>query len=216
MQDCPDGQLTPDKFLELNRLFFPASFCAEKFCEYFFATFNTNVNGYFNFKEYLLAINMMNSETPEDKLKVAFRIFDLDGNGEISFGEMNNLIASIFKMPLVDDTTRNNAVIESAKHIFLKMDKNEYGYLTEEEFVASCLQDDLLLKNRPESRHQHYLRCRVRKMEESKTMSFKSRITVRQSIRLKKRPKETGSDEKISKNVDFSLYGIRATTQTYI
>ena len=147
MQDCPDGQLTPDKFLELNRLFFPASFCAEKFCEYFFATFNTNVNGYFNFKEYLLAINKINAETREDKLKVAFRILDLDGNGELNFSEMIYFIEVIFKMPLVDDITMKNAVIESAKNIFLKMGKNEYDFLTEEEFVASCLQDDLLLQN---------------------------------------------------------------------
>ena len=147
IQYCPYGELTQDKFLELNKLFFPSSFYAELFCEHFFTTFDTDFNGYLDFKEYLLAINKINAETPEDKLKVAFRILDLNGNGELSFSEMTNFIEVIFKMPLVDDTTMKNAVIESATNIFLKMGKNEYEYLTEEEFVASCLQDDLLLQN---------------------------------------------------------------------
>ena len=147
MQDCPYGELTQDKFLELNKLFFPSSFYAELFCEHFFTTFDTDLNGYLDFKEYLLAINKINAETPEDKLKVAFRILDLNGNGKLSFSEMTNFIEVIFKMPLVDDTTMKNAVIESAKNIFLKMGKNEYEFLTEKEFVEICLQDDLLLQN---------------------------------------------------------------------
>ena len=147
MQDCPYGELTQDKFLELNGLFFPSYFYAEKFCEHFFTTFDTDLNGYLDFKEYLLAINKINAETPEDKLKVAFRILDLNGNGKLSFSEMTNFIEVIFKMPLVDDTTMKNAVIESAKNIFLKMGKNEYEFLTEKEFVEICLQDDLLLQN---------------------------------------------------------------------
>ena len=88
----------------------------------------------------------MNNETPEDKLKVAFRIIDLNGNGKISFCEMTNIIEDIFRI-LHADTTMKNAVIESTKIIFLKRDKNEDEYVTEEEFVASCLQDDLLWKN---------------------------------------------------------------------
>ena len=87
----------------------------------------------------------MKNETPEDKLKVTFRICDLNENGEMSLGEMTNLIEDIFKMPQAGDTNMKLAVIESTKNIFLKMDKNEC--LTEEKFVESCLRDDLLLKN---------------------------------------------------------------------
>ena len=87
----------------------------------------------------------MKNETPEDKLKVTFRICDLNENGEMSLSEMTNLIEDIFKMPQAGDANMKLAVIESTKNIFLKMDKNEC--LTEEKFVESCLRHDLLLKN---------------------------------------------------------------------
>ena len=87
----------------------------------------------------------MKNETPEDKLKVTFRICDLNENGEMSLAEMTNLIEDIFKMPQAGDTSMKMAVIESTKNIFVNMDKNEC--LTEEKFVESCLRDDLLLKN---------------------------------------------------------------------
>ena len=87
----------------------------------------------------------MKNETPEDKLKVTFRICDLNENGEMSLAEMTNLIEDIFKMPQAGDTSMKMAVIESTKNILVNMDKNEC--LTEEKFVESCLRDDLLLKN---------------------------------------------------------------------
>ena len=87
----------------------------------------------------------MKNETPEDKLKVTFRICDLNENGEMSLAEMTNLIEDIFKMPQAGDTSMKMAVIESTKNIYVNMDKNEC--LTEEKFVESCLRDDLLLKN---------------------------------------------------------------------
>ena len=68
MQDCPDGRLTEAKFFKNQELFFPGDFCQN-----FFKTFDTSKKGYLTFREYLLAINMTNAETPEDKLKVAFR-----------------------------------------------------------------------------------------------------------------------------------------------
>ena len=60
MEDCPDGQLTQYKFLKMHELFYPGVFCHN-----FFKTFDTSQKGYLNFREYLLAINMTNSETPE-------------------------------------------------------------------------------------------------------------------------------------------------------
>ena len=62
MQDCPGGKLTPDKFLELYGEFFPGSIYAEQFCEYFFTTFDIDLNGYIDFEEYLLAINRHSSQ----------------------------------------------------------------------------------------------------------------------------------------------------------
>ena len=66
-------------------------------------------------------------------------MFDLDGNGEISLDEMTKIVENIFKLQQVSATTIN-AITRMSKKIFLQMDLNEDGILTEEEFVSSCLQ----------------------------------------------------------------------------
>ena len=80
-------------------------------------------------------------------------MFDLDGNGEISLDEMTKIVENIFKLQQVSATTIN-AITRMSKKIFLQMDLNEDGILTEEEFVSSCLQDDLLMYNM--LLHRHY------------------------------------------------------------
>ena len=71
-KDCPDGQLTKVKFLQMYKVFFPSG-NAEHFCEHIFRTFDTNQNGYIDFKEFLLALDVTSAGTAKQKLEWAFR-----------------------------------------------------------------------------------------------------------------------------------------------
>lgn len=86
-QDCPNGRLTPDKFVDMYKMFFPSG-NAEEFCDHVFRTFDTDKNGYIDFKEFLLAIDVTSAGTPEEKLRWAFNMYDVDGNGHIDPQEM--------------------------------------------------------------------------------------------------------------------------------
>ena len=71
-QDCPNGRLTPVKFVDMYKMFFPSG-NAEQFCDHVFRTFDTDKNGFIDFKEFLLAIDVTSAGTAEEKLKWAFR-----------------------------------------------------------------------------------------------------------------------------------------------
>ena len=72
-QDCPDGKLTPAAFMKIYSKCFPAGSDAGEFCDHVFRTFDSDKNGFVDFKEFLLAIDVTSSGSPEEKLNWAFR-----------------------------------------------------------------------------------------------------------------------------------------------
>ena len=52
-QDCPSGRLTPAKFVDMYKMFFPNG-NAEEFCDHVFRTFDRDKNGFIDFKVSLI------------------------------------------------------------------------------------------------------------------------------------------------------------------
>ncbi|XP_061706868.1 neuronal calcium sensor 2 isoform X1 [Cydia pomonella] len=145
-QDCPNGRLTPAKFVDMYKMFFPSGNAVE-FCDHVFRTFDMDKNGYIDFKEFLQAIHVTSSGTPEEKLKWAFRMYDVDGNGVIDIQEMTKIVQAIYDMLGACSSNRPaDSAEERAKNIFAKMDENNDGQLTQDEFLKGCLQDEELSK----------------------------------------------------------------------
>ena len=71
-QDCPDGRLDPQAFMKIYSKCFPSGNAGE-FCDHVFRTFDVDKNGFIDFKEFLLAIDVTSSGSPEEKLNWAFR-----------------------------------------------------------------------------------------------------------------------------------------------
>ncbi len=91
-RDCPSGQLTRAKFLEVYSGFFPEG-NADKFCEHVFRTFDADNSGRIDFKEFLLAINITSAGKPEEKLQWAFQMYDINSDGTIEKSEMVEIIS---------------------------------------------------------------------------------------------------------------------------
>ena len=72
MKDCPQGKLSPPMFIKIYSKCFPGG-NAEEFCSHVFRTFDSDKNGTIDFKEFLLAIDVTSSGSPEEKLNWAFR-----------------------------------------------------------------------------------------------------------------------------------------------
>ena len=73
MKDCPEGKLSPPMFIKIYGKCFPCG-NAEEFCAHVFRTFDSDKNGTIDFKEFLLAIDVTSSGSPEEKLNWAFRL----------------------------------------------------------------------------------------------------------------------------------------------
>merc|ERR1711862_808483 len=158
MVDCPDGRLTPAAFMKIYGKCFPSSNGGE-FCNHVFRTFDSDKNGYIDFKEFLLAIDVTSSGTPEEKLNWAFSMYDVDGNGWIDLVEMTRIVKSIYKMmgpeKLQIAMEENQTPEEKAEGIFKRMDINSDGKVTRTEFVRSCINDQKLVELLSPSTFEH-------------------------------------------------------------
>ncbi|CAB4063832.1 Neuronal calcium sensor 2 [Lepeophtheirus salmonis] len=124
-QDCPNGRLTPAKFVDMYKMFFPSGNAEQSFFS---------------------PLTSLLPDTPEEKLKWAFRMYDVDGNGVIDLEEMTKIVQAIYDMLGAGATKPTDSAEERAKNIFSRMDENGDERLTEDEFLRGCLQDDELSK----------------------------------------------------------------------
>ena len=72
MADCPDGKLNTTAFIKIYSKCFPSGNTRE-FCDHVFRTFDSDKNGFIDFKEFLLAMDITSRGIPEEKLQWAFR-----------------------------------------------------------------------------------------------------------------------------------------------
>eukprot|EP00092_Neocalanus_flemingeri_P042136 GFUD01045950.1.p1 GENE.GFUD01045950.1~~GFUD01045950.1.p1 ORF type:complete len:203 (+),score=43.20 GFUD01045950.1:13-621(+) len=153
-KDCPEGKLTPDSFMKIYFVFYKVFYNCftnenlAELCDHVFRTFDSDGNGFIDFKEFLLAMDVTSCGTPEEKLGLFFILFDVDGNGWIDLMEMKRLMRCIHTM--VESNKSKIGLSETpeqqAKEIFKQMDVNSDGRVTKEEFLNACLVDQKLIE----------------------------------------------------------------------
>lgn len=162
--------LTKEEFQKIYKQFFPFG-DPTSFADYVFNVFDSDKSGSIDFKEFICALSVTSRGKMEDKLDWAFQLYDIDGDGKISYDEMLQIVEAIYKMVssmvscIQVSETRYNVLMTAfskvgsmvklpadedtpekrVRKIFRMMDKDENGSLDMAEFKEGSKRDETIV-----------------------------------------------------------------------
>ncbi|XP_053197324.1 Kv channel-interacting protein 2-like isoform X3 [Scomber japonicus] len=146
--ECPSGAVNEETFKGIYAQFFPLG-DSNMYAHFLFEAFDTHNNGAVNFEDFVVSLSIILRGSITDKLNWAFNLYDLNKDGCITREEMTNIMHSIYDMmgkytyPCMKDDTPKDHV----DSFFQKMDKNNDGVVTIEEFLETCQKDENIMQS---------------------------------------------------------------------
>eukprot|EP00736_Rhodelphis_marinus_P000565 Rmarinus@m.28188 len=128
-----NGVVSKDEFMEIPEL------ACNPLVNRVISIFDNDGDGNVDFTEFILGLNAFSSKGgKEEKLKFAFRIYDIDGNGYISNGELFTVLKMMVASNLTD--TQLQQIVDKT---MIEADKDMDGQLSYDEFVTMISTSDL-------------------------------------------------------------------------
>ncbi|XP_063909389.1 Kv channel-interacting protein 4 isoform X2 [Zophobas morio] len=142
--ECPTGVVKEETFKMIYSQFFPQGANTSQYAHYVFNTLDQDHSGLISFEDFVQNLSILSRGSLDEKLRWAFTLYDINGDGCITREEMTDIVSAIYDLmgkvsePSVDEDT----VKEKVDRIFQKMDKNKDGVVTLDEFLECCRKDE--------------------------------------------------------------------------
>ena len=136
LMGTPSGLVKKEEFKIMYSMLVPDGDSSD-FAEHVFRTFDTNGDDSIDFREFLCALSINSKDTTEEKLELAFNMYDIDKDGFITRGEMRDVITSTAKMIRSNDPN----IEKRLEKIFRQMDTNRDEQISLEEFIEGAKND---------------------------------------------------------------------------
>ncbi|CAH0730353.1 unnamed protein product, partial [Brenthis ino] len=129
--ECPEGVVHEDSFKDIYAKFFPHG---TLYAHYVFKAFDVNCSGAISFRELLVTLSTLLRGSVYERLRWAFRLYDVDGDGAITRQELAEVVVAVHELlgrrappgspaARIDDAKAN----EQVDRVFRKLDLNQDG-----------------------------------------------------------------------------------------
>ena len=132
----PDGRISMKAFCSMLGEGSPGT-NTSKLSKHIWRIYDTNMDGFIDFREFMMALQVMSSGSSEDNLKQLFKVFDINSDGTIDVEEMKRIVKDLSKHD--GEPTDSKTIEDFSKSAFDEMDENEDGKISQEEFTQACL-----------------------------------------------------------------------------
>uniref|UniRef100_A0A665V445 Kv channel interacting protein 2 n=1 Tax=Echeneis naucrates TaxID=173247 RepID=A0A665V445_ECHNA len=146
--ECPSGAVNEETFKNIYSQFFPQG-DSSMYAHFLFEAFDTQNNGAVNFEDFVISLSIILRGSVTDKLNWAFNLYDLNKDGCITREEMTDIMHSIYDMmgKYTYPSMKDSAPKDHVDSFFQKMDRNNDGVVTIEEFLETCQKDDNIMQS---------------------------------------------------------------------
>ncbi|XP_063236627.1 Kv channel-interacting protein 4-like [Bacillus rossius redtenbacheri] len=142
--ECPSGVITEPTFKHIFAKFFPLG-DSSQYAHYIFTTLDRSQTGTVTFRDLMAGLSMIMKGTLQERLCWAFSLYDVNRDGFITRQEMLEVISAIYSL-LGDKRDRpRKSTLTHVNSIFQKLDLNNDGVITIDEFIDYCSKDENII-----------------------------------------------------------------------
>jgi len=145
--ECPSGMVNQETFHAIYSKFFPTGANLSCYSHYLFSTMDQQKTGVVTFEDFAASLAILLRGSLEDRLRWTFLVYDVNKDGVLTRNEVREVTAAIYDLmghpggERVKSEANEQFITRRAEMAFQKMDLDQDGVVTLDEFLTTCLED---------------------------------------------------------------------------